>query len=77
MLIQLSSRLGKLDEARKIIERLGLSDTEGMYDYALTLSYSGEANRALGNGRLAAKSIRKPEISIANLALPDRAQHPC
>ena len=81
--------LANLDESKRIIERLGISDKGRMDTYALALTYSGEANRAIGNEQAACEQdskardlYRKLSFSRSNsgalrLAYVERALAPC
>jgi eukaryotic-like serine/threonine-protein kinase len=51
--------LAYLDESKRIIERLGISDLGRMSTYAFALSHAGEANRAIGNEQAACEQYSK------------------
>ena len=51
--------MANLDESRKIVERLGMSDRERMNDYTSTLIATGEADRAIGNEQAACEQFSK------------------
>jgi hypothetical protein len=51
--------LAILDEARRISERLGLSDPRRIDDYAGTLFSIGDANRGIGSEQAACEQYSK------------------
>lgn len=51
--------VANLDESRRIIERLGISDVDRMGVYAFTLFVTGKANRAIGNEQAACEQYSK------------------